>query len=96
MVVAGDESPFGGRQRHVELSLGVLAVDLQWPGYSDRHLGYAREVLDVSGQNSGVERELPDVVEASAGLLAQELAALCRDLGRVIVFLVSRGCEGRW
>ena len=28
-VVAGDERPLGRRQRHVELALGVLAVDQQ-------------------------------------------------------------------
>ena len=58
-VVAGDQGALGGRQRHVEISPGVLTVDAQRTGHSDRHLGHAGEVLDVSRQHAGVERERP-------------------------------------
>ena len=89
-VVAGDQRALGGRQRNIEVSLGVLAVDAQRTGHADRNLRDAGEVLDVARQHARVERELPDVIEACSGLVAQELPAVRRDFGRVVVFR-SRG-----
>ena len=93
-VVAGDERALGGRQRHVEVSLRVLAVDAQRTGHADRHLRHAGEVLDVPRQHAGIEREASDVLEVCPGLLAQELTALGRHLGRVVVRAVARDARG--
>ena len=74
-VVGGHERPLGRRERHVELALGLLAVDEQRTGEPDRDLGHAGELLDVAGQDRGVERVGADVLELRARALAQELAA---------------------
>jgi hypothetical protein len=47
-VVAGDERALGGGHRDVELALGVLSVDHERAGQSERNLGDADEVLYVS------------------------------------------------
>lgn len=74
-VVAGDQGALGCRQRHIEVPPGLLAVDAQRTGDANRHLGRPGEVLDVSRQHSGIEREPPDVGQVSPGLLVQEVAA---------------------
>ena len=79
-VVAGDQRALGGRERNVEVALGVLAVDPQRTGQADRHLGHADEILDVAGQHAGIERVGP-TCELGAGVLADELAPLRRHGG---------------
>ena len=83
-VVGGDERALGGRQRDVELALGVLAVDQQRAGDADRHLRDADEVLDVARHERGIERVRADVLERGAGLLGQERAPARRP---------PRGCS---
>src|SRR5439155_10817374 len=73
-----------------ECALGVLAVDQQRPGETQRDLGGAHEVLDVARQDGRVERVAADVLEGHAGALARELQARPRRVARVIVRAVAR------
>ena len=84
-VVAGDQRPFGCRQRHVELSPRVLTLDQQRPRDPDRHLRGADEVLDVPGGQGRVEGVPADVLGMDAGDLADELPALRRGSPAVVV-----------
>ena len=63
-VVAGDQRAFGGRQRHVELALSVLAVHQQGPGEPDRYLRDPDEVFGVPAQHRRVEGVPGGVLEA--------------------------------
>ena len=91
-VVARHERSLGRGQRDVELALGVLAVDEQRPGETDRHLRDADEVLDVARRAcAGIERVAADVLERGAGLLAGELPPGLRRLVRVVVLATRAG-----
>jgi hypothetical protein len=89
-VVARHERPLGSGQRHVKLSLGVLAVDEQRSGEPDRDLGDADELLDVAGGDLRIERVVRNVLQIGAGLLLGELGPAGRRLTRVVVLLVAR------
>src|SRR5919109_52120 len=89
-VVARDQRALGGSERHVELALGVLAVDEQRPGHAERDLSDADEVLDVALGDPRIERVLGDVLERGAGALLQELAPGGGDLRRVVVLATAR------
>jgi hypothetical protein len=89
-VVAGDQRPLGGGERHVELAPRVLAVDQQRPGDAERHLDHAGEVLDVAGQHAGVEGVVTGVAQLGPGLLLEEAPPLLRLLRCVVVYRVAR------
>jgi hypothetical protein len=84
-VVAGDQRPFGRRQRHVELPRRVLAVHQQRPGDPDRQLGGADEVLHVPGNHGRVQRVAADIRRTGTRGRAGEVAALRRGFPAVVV-----------
>ena len=66
-VVARDEGAFGRGERHVELTLSVLAVHEQRACDADRHLGCANEVFNIAAQSLRVERVTRKTGEVGPG-----------------------------
>ena len=100
-IIARDQRAFGRRHRHVEVAVGVLALDQERAGEPDRHLGRADEILDVAGQGARIEGMPADVVEPRAGSLLDEGAPLGRGLDGVVVRRDGAECgaqdrTGRW
>jgi hypothetical protein len=53
----------------------VLAVDEQRPGEADRDLGDAGELLDVAGQDGGIERVRADFAPVCVSANSRRLRA---------------------
>ena len=95
-VVAGHQRAFGGRHRHVEIALRMLAVDPQRTGDADRHLRHSGEQLDVAAQRRWRQRIVADMVGTAAGpLLQQKVATRLRCGLGVIVIAVARHRHAR-
>jgi hypothetical protein len=71
----------------------VFAVDPQRSGDSDRDLGRADEVLDVPGEQGGVDGVVAHVGQLGAGVLLDHVGALGSHLARVVVAAVAGDLE---
>ena len=89
-VVGSHQGAFAGRERHVELPLGVLAMDQQRSGEAERHLRHAGEILDVAARYARIDGVAGDMVQRRAGALADERLAGTDDLRAVIVHGIAR------
>ena len=89
-VVAGDQRAFGRGQGNDELTLGMLAFDVDRPGEPQRNLGHAAEVLGVAVGDVGVERIVVDVLQSGPGVILDEFLPGGNGLRAVVVGSVAR------
>ncbi len=89
-VVAGHQRSLGGGHRHVELALGVLAVDQQRPRQPDRNLGDSDEMLDVAGGERRIERIIGYVLKRDTGPFTHEVGPVAGGGAGVVVLPVAR------
>ena len=92
-IVRSDQRPFGGGQRNDELTLRMLAVDLQGARETKRNLRDPGEVLDVALGGRRVKRVLVEVLQLDAADLLDEPLPLGDDTGRIVVLLGIRDSD---
>ena len=84
-IVARHQRALCRRQRDEEIAAGVLAVDPERSGETDRNLRHAEKILDISGNDGGIEGIGAEVTEVDAGSRREKRASLLSGLGRVVV-----------
>jgi hypothetical protein len=95
-IVGCHQRAFCRRHRYDELTLRVLAVDLQRAGKADGNLRHTGEVLDVAVERVRVERIVGDVGQLRAAVLLDERLPRLDDRIAVVVVVVARDAgDGR-